>query len=158
MITPPETTACFYSAHFEKSAAQFMIGLLAESFSRVDDVAQVLITSVDFSSDVQATVELQEGLDEVSANIVLDDDEIEFYTKFNPIYLPNTINLLDVAELDDQGDVVSIDGFASPFVTMMITVSTDEMAHIIEGKVSYKQFDLPPIHVSLDANRETVLS
>lgn len=158
MITPPDSTSCFYSAHFEKSAAQFMIGLLAESFASSDDVSQVLITSTDFKSDVEATVELQDGLDEVSCNIVDSDDEVEFITKYNPIFLPSDFNLLDFAELDDKGDITSVDGFTSPFISMMTSISTPEMPNIIEAKVMYKQFDLPPLHTSLDTSKEVLLS
>ena len=158
MITPPETASCFYSAHFEQSAAQFMIGLLAESFAVCDDVNQVLITSTDFRSDIEAASELRCGLEEVSVNLVDDDADIEFITKYNPIFLPNVANLLDIAELDDKGDIIMIDGFASPYISMMTSVSTDETPNIIEAKVLYKQFELPALHIELGVNKEVLLS
>lgn len=158
MITPPESTSCFYTAFFEKTAAQFVVGLLAESFSRNNDIEQALITSKDFPSDIECINELKNAVEDVSANIVLDDDEIEIITRFNPIFLPKESDLYDVVDLNDEGDVIAIDGFASPYITMSLAVSTDEMANIIEGKVIYRQFNLPPAHVTLETNMEPLLS
>jgi hypothetical protein len=146
MITPPPDAKLFYSAFLEQDAAKFLVGLLAESFAHSDDVASALITSKDFDSDIPATLELQNGIEEISANIVDFDEHVEICTKYNPIYIPNAIgDIFDIAEFDDSGDVTSIDGFKSPYVIARTSVYTDEKPKLIEGSVTYKQhFELPP--------------
>jgi len=159
MIKLPNTAPCFYAATFEKLAAQFVVGLVTESFGLGDDIAEVLVTSTDMTSDIEAIGELQEGLEEVASHLIdfEEEDEIEFLTKYNPLYLPNSGDLYDTIDVDDKGDVVAIDGFSTPFVVMSIKMSMEDMPELMDGKVMFKPFELPTIHEAL-SNHEVVLS
>jgi hypothetical protein len=157
MITPPLSTPSFYSAIFEQPAAKFVIGLVAASFAKNDDIDQVLVTSKDFTSDIEATVELQNGTKEVASHLVDVDEEIDVASKFNPIFLPPTEDLYEKVEIDHEGDVIEIDGFTNPFAIMTMKISIEECPNVIEAKVNYKQFPMPPIHEAL-AGKEVLLS
>lgn len=155
MITPPFKNPIFYSLLLEKSAAQYVIGLVAESFAKNDDIEQVMVTSQDFTSDVEATVELQTGAQEIASNLVDVDEEFDCTAKYNPMYLPFNENIYDVVEVDDEGDVVEVAGFKNPFITMTLQYSLENQPNVIDAKVLYKQFNLPALHTALE-NKELV--
>jgi len=156
MITPPLNTQSFYTALFEKDAAKFVTGLMSQSGSA--DVEQVLITSKDMTSDVEATNELQAAANEVMSNLVEDESEVDTVVHFNPIYLPAYDgNLFEMIDVDGEGDITAIAGFGNPFITMSLKKSCHENIDIIDAKVNWKQFQLPPINELL-ANKEVLLS
>ena len=158
MITPPANTPSFYVALFEEPAARFVVGLVAESFGKTDDIREVMVTSKDFASDVLATVELQDGTSEIASHMVEIDEQCDVSTTYNPLFLPKTKSLYDTVEVDDDGDIVSIDGFHNPFTTVTIKMSIEDHPNFIDAKVVYKQFELPSLHTSLEAHMEPLLS
>ena len=156
MITPP--TSSFYVAMFKEQAARFVVSLLAPSFGKNSDVMDVMVTSKDFVSDVQAIVELQDSTSEIAGHMVEIDEELNVITKFNPLFMPKTGNLYDVVDVDDEGDVVSIDGFENPFTSMTIKYSVHDCQDFINARVVYRQFELPSLHTSLEVHMEPLLS
>lgn len=157
MITPPFKSPVFYTLLLEKPAAQFIVGLVASSFAKNEDIEQVMVTSQDFTSDIEATVELQTGAQEIASNLVDVDEQFDCATKFNPMYLPNKENIYEAVEVDDEGDVIEVDGFKNPFIAMTLQYSLENHPNVIDAKVTYKQFALPPLHAALEG-KELALS
>jgi hypothetical protein len=153
MIVPPISTQSFYTALLEKNAAQFIVNLLSPS--NIQDVDQVLIVSQSINSDVQATNELLYGVNEVMLNIANMDEHIETTVMYNPLYLPKADTLAAV-DFDNNGNILTVDGFASPFISMTIKTNIKEQPPLIDAKVNYKQFELPMI-ANLE-NKHTLLS
>ncbi len=158
MITPPLSAPSFYTAIFEGDAAKFVVGLVAESFAKNDDIKQVMVTSQDFTNDISAIVELEESTREVVSHLVDADEIIDTVVKYNPLFLPHAESLHDVVETDEEGDIISVDGFSNPFSVMTMKHSVPEHPNVVEAKVVYKQFDLPPLINELEGNKEVLLS
>ncbi len=142
MITPPKGTTSFYAAIFDKPAAEFIVGLLAPHFSKSGVVKDAMITSLDFESDINAVLELQHGVADVVNGITGFDEEVHMDEKFNPIYLPTTTDFLQYAELNEDDEIVGIDGFNSPFVIMSTSITVEDCPNVIEGRALYRQFTL----------------
>lgn len=143
MITPPQNQPVFYSALLEETAASFVLGLLAPQSAMFGDVEQVMVTSLDFTSDITATVELKEAAQEIAFHLVDIDEEIDVAEKYNPIYLAKKGDkIYDDVVIDHEGDIIEIQGFADPFVTMSLNVSIEDAPNVISAKVKYKQFQL----------------
>lgn len=155
MIIPPVNTTSFYAAVFKEPAANLLIGLIAKSFAERNEIGQVLVTSLDFESDVIATVELQNGLTELVKQMNV---EHNVKTKFNPLFLPSTTSLYDVVDVDESGDISTIDGFNSPFTLMTVKIDTDQITDMADAKVMFRQFELPQLHVSLESHKEVSIS
>jgi hypothetical protein len=139
MITPPVLTPCFYTVLFEKQVSQELMKIMAPL--KGGDVDQVLMTSGDFTSDIEATVELEAGVNKImeSAAIVFDRQ-----LTFNPLYLPMSKDQLgDGLEVDKQGEIQSVAGFANPYIASHLQLSANECPDIVDAKVCYKQFPLP---------------
>lgn len=158
MITPPNGTPSFYAAILEKPAAEFLVSLLAPQFVRGGDIKEAMITSMDFNNDVEATVELQTAVKEIADNLIDFHQEIDTAERFNPLFLPKTKDLYDLVEVNDDGEITTIDGFQNPFVVMYSKTSIENHPNVIEGRVVYRQFALPPLHESLEAYQEPLLS
>ena len=158
MITPPAGTQSFYAAILEKPAAEFLIGLLAPEFVKTEHIKEAMITSADFRSDIEAAVELQEAVKEITDNITDFDQQSETIDRFNPLFFPKTKDLYSVAELDDTGEVIAIDGFQNPYIVMHSRTSTELYPNVIEGRVVYRQFELPSMQESLEVYQEPMLS
>lgn len=139
MITPPALTQCFYTVLFERPSAQVLMKLMTPF--RGGDIQQVMITSIDIDSDVLATCELDNGTKKVMEN---GDMEFDRQLAFNPIYLPiNPDDLTDKLDIDKNGDVQAIMGFANPFISAHLQLSSAECPAVIDGRICFKQFVLP---------------
>jgi hypothetical protein len=140
MITPPLVVPSFYTALFERTGAQEIMKLVAPTSGK--DIDQVLVTSIDMASDLEASVELRDAIMKVMDGAgVLFDEKL----KFNPLYLPTDSDVLaEAMEVDDDGVVKSISGFDNPFITMNMSIMTADEGEAVLGKVCYKQFELPP--------------
>ncbi len=158
MITPPKGTTSFYAAIFEKPAAQFFISLIAPEFSKTGEIKEAMITSVDFESDVNAVVEMQNGIADVIDAVTGFDEEVHLDEQFNPIYLPTTKDFLDYAELNEDDDIVGIKGFNTPFVIMNCSVATQDHPKVITAKALYRQFALTTDDSGSFAQPEILLS
>lgn len=142
MITPPYKTDCFYSVNLKDSAAQFMAKVFAPLTSK--DISAVLVTSIDFSSDVEATNELQSSISAIMKQLLPVSEQATPKIVFNPMYLPNMhTELLNGIEFDSDGDITSIAGFSNPFITMTLKAGSEEYPQLIEARVNFKQFELP---------------
>jgi len=154
VITPPLSTPSFYTAVFEHDAAHFVLGLLAGR-DAVKDIEQLMVTSLDMPSDVQCTNELRAATDEVMSHVTDDADEVDTEIHFNPMYLPILKeNLFDKVEVDSDGDIVAIDGFGNPFISMSLKHSIPDFPGIVEARVNYKQFPLPPMNEMLEQHEQ----
>lgn len=153
MITPPINTPSFYTAMLENSAAQFVTGLLTAN--DVNDITHVLITSQNITSDVLAAHELQTGVDKVMLNVLRVGEAPQSEIKFNTIYLPTKVDsdLFDTVQHDDEGDIIKIDGFLNPFISISIKLSTPDERGTIDANVNYKQFKLPTLDTLLSGKR-----
>lgn len=158
MIKPPATSTCYYSALFDAQAAEFIAGLVTNSFGTSGDITTAVVTSEDFGSDVEAANELDDGLQEVFSNITDFDEVVDCDTRFNPIFLPSTSNILDVVSVSDSTGDVSIEHFESPFIVLKTTFSTERFSDVITGCVKFNEFDLPSLHTSSDLNKEVLVS
>lgn len=144
MITPPFSTPSFYTAVLENSAAEFIIGLLAPQMSK--DIKTVLLTSKDISSDIEATNELQLGVNAVMSRLLVDGEQPSIATEYNPMYMPNMAEkMLSDIEVDNDGDIICIAGFSNPFISMTLKTGSIEFPGSIDCKVNFKQFELPPM-------------
>ena len=140
MITPPQSTPSFYTAVFNGIAAMEIIRSVSPVYAK--DIKQILVTSLDMPSDVHAINECQTSVDRIASLIGIDRSSI----KFNPMYLPApNIDLADSLEVDNEGDIVKVDGFGNPFVSATISCSSDENLDLIEANVCYKPFEMPPV-------------
>lgn len=137
MIVPPYNTPSFYTAAFNKEAAAELLRIVSPGYA--NDVAQVLVTSLDLASDIEAVHECQSSITHIAGLI-----GCEMKAAFNPIYLPTTADLSEKIEYDADGDVVKIDGFGNPYTSATFSCASEE-AKLIEASVSYKQFEMPSI-------------
>ena len=158
MIDVPLSSAAYYVSFFEKDAAKMLVRTLIQDESILDDIDACLVTSLDFTSDIEACAELEYSSKSVLNNIMNLTDEIHNNIKFNPIYLPGTLDLYEVAELDDNGNIVSISGFQSPYVVMASNFSYEENDDIIQSKVIYKEFETPNLFSTVFSKEKKVLS
>lgn len=147
MIIPPYSTPSFYTAAFNREAATELLRLVSPGYA--NDAAQILITSLDLASDIEAVHECQSSVTHIAELI-----GCEMKTTFNPIYLPTAADLSDKVEYDEDGDVVKIDGFGNPFTAATFSCASEE-TKLIEASVSYKQFSMP--HVSEMLKRQPTL-
>jgi hypothetical protein len=139
MITPPALTPCFYTVLFEKQVASQLMKLMAPTAG--GDVEQVLVTSLDMGSDLQAANELQTAVD---AMVLSAGGEFDRQLTFNPLYLPmKPDKLAEQLEVTKEGEVQSVAGFANPFISMHLQLSTEECPDVVDGKICFKQFQLP---------------
>lgn len=142
MITPPITTASFYTVLFERPGAQQLMKILAPIHG--SDIDQVLVTSTDLHSDMVAIAELSTCVKQIMENTGLTFDST---ITFNPLYLPmSTVELEEKLEVNSEGDIKSVAGFTNPFITMSLQVACELHPEVVDAKVCFKQFDLPPFH------------
>jgi hypothetical protein len=140
MITPPATVASFYTVLFERPGAQELMKIIAPL--KGTDIEQVLITSLDIGTDLQAMEELQR-----SVTIVMEQvgEPYDNTVTFNPLYLPmDSATLEEKLEVDTEGTIVSVDGFTNPFIAMSLQIASESCPDVVDAKVCYKQFMLPP--------------
>lgn len=148
MITPPASTPCFYTVLFERPIAHELMKLMAPKTGA--DIDQVLVTSLDMGSDLQAANELQAGVDSMVLGTGLKFDQ---QMKFNPLYLPMKPNeLAEKLEVTKDGNIQAVDGFANPYISMHLQLSTEERPDAVDGKICYKQFELPQFTEMLENN------
>lgn len=139
MITPPALTPCFYTVLFEKPIAAQLMKLMAPITG--GDIEQVLVTSLDMGSDIQAVCELQTGVD---AMILSAGGEFDRKLTFNPLYLPMKPDELAMQlEVAKDGEIQSVAGFGNPFISMHLQLSTEACPDVVDGKICFKQFQLP---------------
>lgn len=139
MITRPGLTPTYYSAVFEHDAAKYLACLLAPKSG--NNISQVLVTSSDVTSDIEAINELENG-----AKTVLDAISTTFENerKFNPLYMPYSPDeLAGMLEVDTQGEIKAVDDFENPFIYMELDIHTPKVDAIVSGKVCYHPFALP---------------
>lgn len=139
MITPPAFTPCFYTVLFEKQVSQELMKIMAPS--KGGDVDQVLVTSGDFTSDIEATVELENAVSTIMKSAAIEFDR---QLTYNPMYLPiKPDKLMESLEVDKQGEILAVAGFANPFIAAHLQLSTTERPDVVDGKICFKQFPLP---------------
>jgi hypothetical protein len=158
MITPPLHAPVFYSAILEGDAANFLTSLLTDTFAKSGDIQKVMITSQDFTSDIAAANELHEGTREIASHITAFDEEVDTVTRYNPMLLPKENAIFDLAELDHDGDILTVDGFASPYVMLTTKISTTSHPEVIDGKVVFKQFEISELNKGLERTTGHYLS
>jgi hypothetical protein len=146
MITPPALTPCFYTVLFERPIAHELMKRMAPT--KGGDIDQVLVTSLDMGSDMQAANELQAAVDSMVQGTGLKFDR---ELKFNPLYLPISANeLAEKLEVSKDGEIQSVAGFANPFISMHLQLSTEERPDAVDGKICFKQFELPQFSEMLE--------
>lgn len=158
MITPPQSTPSYYAALLEDEAANFVISLLCKSFHNKGEISQLLVTSKELGTDIEAANELQEGIDEIVNNITDFEEPSEVLVTHNPLYLPNVTDIYEHAELDDDGNITKIDGFTSPFISMQYSFSKEDHPNLIDGKVAYQAFNLPQMFSLTEPQKEQYIS
>jgi hypothetical protein len=137
MITPPHSIGVFYTALFEKPIAHAIAKLMSPT--AFGDINQVLVTSLDIGSDIEATNEI-----DVATSSLVQAVEHDRALTFNPIYLPMKADkLAEKLDISKEGEVQAVDGFANPFIIASIKISMPDAPEVIDAKVCYKQFELP---------------
>jgi hypothetical protein len=143
MIVPPAGTPAFYTVLFEEPAAKKLAKLMSPSSV---DVEQIIVTSLDLGSDIEATNEL-----DAAVRSLFEGQKYDHTMKFNPIYLPiEGEELSTKLELDHDGDLTAIDGFASPYVSASIKLSIEDYPDVVDGAINFKQFELPTMRELID--------
>lgn len=142
MITPPFSAQCFYTALLEKPVAIELLKTVSSEFAK--DVDQVVVTSLDLSSDIEASVECMNGADTLISGFK-DTDRVVSY---NPLFL-----FEDSIEVDGDGDIAKIAGFTNPFVTANYKYSMPDNPEMIDASICYKQFDLPSLSEALKGKK-----
>lgn len=145
MITPPQNTPSYYTALFNEAAAVEVAQAISPQYAA--DAAQVLVTSLDLSSDLHAIGECQSSVNYIAARI----GETSAELKFNPIYLPAALTI-DQLEVDDDGEIKKIGGFTNSLVTASLICKKEEAA-MIEANVCFKSFNVPPVNELVRAKR-----
>lgn len=145
MITPPASVPSFYTVLFEKLGSQQLMKLMAPTKGK--DIEQVLITSLDISSDMAAMSELEKCVQSVVDGIGVPYDK---QITFNPLYLPiESHKLEETLDLDNEGDISAVSGFTNPFIVMSLQVACDDSPTEVDAKVCFKQFELPSFNEML---------
>jgi len=157
MIEAPLNSPVFYVSFLTKDAATFTAGTLIQDKSVLDDIEACMITSNDFISDIEAFNNLELSEKAVLDSIIHFEKEISTNTEFNPIFLPKQGDLIDLVETNDNGDIISIGGFSSPYIAMNRDITFNDDS-IIQSKVIYKEFELPNLYTFVSKNESTVLS
>ena len=141
MITAPYGTPSFYVLNLEEQSAKtFMRFLLPKENKHID---KGYITSADFADDISATNELQTAMKDLAAR-AYHSSMLKETIEFNPLYLPGNSELLEKSvELDQDGNIDSIAGFKNPFIVMNSELGPDVNRDEVQGRVAYKQFELP---------------
>jgi hypothetical protein len=146
VITPPALTPCFYTTLFEKPVASQFMKLMAPVTG--GDIEQVLVTSLDMDSDIQALRELQTGVD---AMILSLGGKFDRKLTFNPLYLPmKPDELVLQLEVAKNGEIQSVVGFDNPFISMHLQFSTEERPDAVDGKICFKPFQLPQFNEMIE--------
>lgn len=153
MITPPLSTHSFYNVLLDKKAGAAALKTLVDAD---DFVENVLVTSTDFTSDIEAMVECQLAVDRVAA--VVEAKDIDRKIDFNPLYLPRADDLFTQVEFDSDGDIVKVAGFTNPFISATVKLSAEELPEFISASVCWKQFELPPVKEILREEGKVLLS
>jgi hypothetical protein len=132
-----------------------MAGIVSSSAAA--DIRNVMIISTDFASDVQAINELKHGSLEVMTNLADIGDSISSSSDFNPLYLPGKIedptSMLDLTEENDSAAVI---GFPNPFISMEYRMWAQEDTNLIDAKVNFKEFTLPPLEDFLKTSESRI--
>ena len=152
MITPPFSAQCFYTALLEKPVAVELMKTVSPTFAK--DIDQVVVTSLDLSSDVEAAVECTNGADQL-IQVFTDTEKVASY---NPLFLPNPKNFEESIEVDSDGDIAKISGFTNPFVTANYKYSMPDNPEMIDASICYKQFELPSLSEALKQDKKVLLS
>jgi hypothetical protein len=152
MITPPLNVKSYYTALFEKPAAAELMKFVAPAFS--GDVKQVLVTSTDMTSDIEAIIECQAVTNRIAALV----GEADASITYNPIYLPHKKDLSDQVEVDSDGDITTIAGFGNPLISAHLKHATEENPTLIDAKVCYKPFEFPELREVVKNTSKHLLS
>lgn len=151
MITPPLNAASFFSLYMTAKSAQGLVGLMTSC----EDIEIALVTSRDFTSDIEATVKCIEASKAVAELI---GQNVEPVISHNPIYLPNHKNLFDEVEFNSDGEIDKVSGFNNPFVAVTVKLSAEDQPNFVDASVCYKQFELPPIREFVESDSKVLLS
>lgn len=154
MITPPVGTESYYTAMLETDAARYVINLLVGE-AAAQDVAHVMLTSKDMGSELEAAHELRTGA-EIVIGAVSSGEVPVINMNFNPLYLPN-IETFQHMDVDEEGDIIEIDGFQNPFIAVTFKVQNENQRTSIDCKINWKQFTLPDMHEMIN-DRPQLLS
>lgn len=139
ILSPP--TDCYYMVHATGEAAEFVAGTL--SASTTTDIKEAVLISIDFKSDIQAAVSLDETIELVKKQ--LDGLPLTEYEYNNPLFTPSSPEELDeVLDGDARSETITFVGLdGNPFTLKMRDVTTEDR-DLVRAKLSCKPFDLPP--------------
>jgi hypothetical protein len=141
MITAPSNS--FYTVQATGEAAE----LIASVFSpgSMGDITDVIVLSKEYTNDIEPINELDDSLETIKSGLGV---ELIENTSFNPLYIPQPMELLDEAlDVEVKGDNVrftAMDG--NPFAVKIVEVSTP-MEPLLTATVSYQPFELPSYDV-----------
>ena len=153
MITPPLNTQSFYSVLLDAKASAAVLKVLVDP---EDCIENMLVTSTDFSSDIEAMAECQQAVDRVAVAVQAKD--VDRAVEFNPLYLPRAEDLFTQVEFDSDGDIVKVAGFTNPFVAATVKLSAEELPEFANATICWKQFELPPVKEILRQEGKVLLS
>lgn len=137
MITA--STSSSFGVHAVGEGAE----VIAHAFSpgTVGDIEAVVMASRDYESDIDAVHRLDETLEAIRDGFSI---ELTCSEKFNPLYVPCTIEELDeVLESDSKAEQVLFSGMnGNPFILKSTELVSEDQV-VVRGHVSYKVFDIP---------------
>lgn len=135
MITAP--TPCYFTGLATDEAAQALMFEISPGAAA--DITELTLLSEDFDSDI-AALNLLDGTIKHVNEVV----EGEVTEKFNPLYIPSTMEDVDsLLDINIRNDGLRFTGFGGdPYALKMVDVKKDEQK-LVMFTARYHPFDLP---------------
>ncbi len=148
MIIAP--TPAFYVVRAEGDAAENIAGIVSPSV--MTDITDVIVLSREFTNDIEPINELDASMETLKSSLA---EDIEIEQKFNPLFIPMSLEELDDAlEVEQKSDHVQFSAMnGNPFAVKIVQVTSKSEQHLITGTVSYQQFELPGYETIMEKQR-----
>jgi len=137
MIIAP--TPAFYVLNAQDDAAEIIAALV--STASMSDIVGITVVSKEFTNDIEPLNELDETVETIKLGL---DGELEATEEYNPLYIPQPIELLDEAlVIEQRSDNVQFSAMnGNPYAVKIVEVTANEKP-MVSAFVTHKPFDLP---------------
>lgn len=149
MIIPPLSSKANYAVNLHGEVAHAALNQL---LTLPEVIQQVYIVSKSSDTDIELTNEVSAAIQKL---VKEEDSAAACETKFNPLYLPRTEAIENLVEYNEEGDVISIDGFTNPYTTISIEAISHERL-VARAVVTLTEFDLPDLTTALGPSESKV--
>ena len=153
MITPP--TNSFFVIHVKGEATDHVVSKLAPS--TMADIREAILISNDYTSDIQAHVEMDVAVEKLKSQLGRSD--IFEHTQINPLYVPSTQDQVDqVLESDPAGDSFKFVGMDNnPYTMRSVDLSMPDCEILVAARTACHEFPLPSYSEIISAQKNVRL-